>query len=113
MMKNNSYEEIYALIQDILNHHPEVDEVKFRMDELTAEYGKSIFPEIVFEKKEKPWDEAYLQELKDKNITGACSKDFILHMAEVSRYLYERKRNMIIIGIIVVIVAVVVVIMII
>lgn len=89
-MENDYFEEIYLLVADILQKHIPIDDVKNRINVLSMKYGEGIFPEIIFAKRERPWNDEYLCELKRMNITGACSKDFLLHMAEVSRYLYEK-----------------------
>lgn len=92
-MQNDYFVEINSLINQILEKHISVEEVSKEIDKLIAKHGSSIFPEIVFTKKPKPWNKDYLEELKNKNITGACSKEFVLHMAEVSSYIAARKRK--------------------
>ena len=108
-MSEDYFDEINILVNEILEKHIPVAEVRKRIDDLSGKYGDNIFPEIWFEKKEHPWDEAYLTELKNRNITGACSKEFLIHMAEVSEAVYEQKRRTIMIGLAVAVVIVVVV----
>lgn len=98
-MNNNYFDEIYALVNSILEQHISVAEVRQRIDGLSQKYGNHIFPEISFQKKEKPWDALYLSELKEMNVTGACSKEFLMHMAEVSVYVHNKKRNLMLLGV--------------
>lgn len=85
------FDEINMLVGDIINHNADSVQVKARIDGLKKQYGEDSFSSINFEKKPLPWDEAYLRELREKNVTGACSEEFLLHMAEVSDYLSARK----------------------
>ena len=85
------FDEINKLVGDIVNHNVDSDQVQARMDGLKKEYGENSFTSINFKKKPLPWDKAYLRELKEKNVTGACSEEFLLHMAEVSDYISAKK----------------------
>ena len=90
---NDFFDEINVLVGDILKHKADSVEVKSRINELKKKYGEDAFTSINFEKKPQPWDESYLWELREKNVTGACSEEFLLHMAEVSDYLVVRKNR--------------------
>lgn len=87
------FDEINRLVGDIVNHNVDSIQVKNRIEGLKKEYGDDLFSSINFEKKSQPWDESYLRGLKEKNVTGACSEEFLLHMAEVSDYLLAKKRR--------------------
>lgn len=87
------FDEINRLVGDIVNHRVDSVQVQARMDGLKKEYGEDAFPSIHFDKKPLPWDRAYLRELKEENATGACSEEFLLHMAEVSDYLSAKKNR--------------------
>ncbi len=87
------YDEVNMLVNDIIEQRATVIDVFGRIRTLKAKYGEDIFPGIYFEREAKPWNKAYLLRLKEKNITGACSEEFILHMAEVSEYIALRKKR--------------------
>ncbi len=90
------YDEINLLVNDILDGSVSRDDVASRIKSLKELYGDDIFPDINFQKEPKPWNSAYFSKLKKMNITGACSEEFILHMAEVGEYIRMRKRKLII-----------------
>lgn len=92
-MMSDFFDKINRLVADIVNHNVNSAQVKTRIEEMKKEYGEDSFPEINFEKKPYPWDEGYLRELEEKNITGACSEGFLLHMAEVSDYLSAKRKR--------------------
>lgn len=79
------------LIRDIINGKLNLEEVQRKIAELEAEYGKDFFVDYDIEKKEKPWDEKYLHDLEIKSMAGMSSKQFILHLAEVSEFVHSSK----------------------
>lgn len=87
------FDEVNRLVGDIVNHRVDSVQVQVRMDGLKKVYGEDVFPSIYFDKKPLPWDRAYLRKLKEENATGACSEEFLLHMAEVSDYLSAKKNR--------------------
>lgn len=87
------FDELHGLVNDILEFKVTKDVVSLRIEELKNKYGEDVFPSIHFQKASCPWDEAYFQKLKRMNITGACSEEFILHMAEVGDYIASRKKK--------------------
>ena len=93
---NESYTEIYTLVNDIVDHKVNLEEAAERIEMLKSLYGDDIFPGYIFEKEPKPWRKSYLKELKEMHISGACSEEFILYMAEVSDDIYAQKMRMII-----------------
>lgn len=91
---NDFFEEINQLVGDIVNHDIDLAQTQIRINELKKKYGDDLFSSINFEKKPLPWNESYLRELKEKNVTGACSEEFLFHMAEVSDYIFAKKRKL-------------------
>lgn len=90
------YDEISVLISGIVSGQINVKEAEQYIDRLKNQYGTDAFPSFDFKKQPQPWNKDYLRELQKKNITGACSEEFILHMAEVSEYVFgKRKKNII------------------
>lgn len=110
---NDFFDEVNVLVNDIVSHNVDATGTQVRIDELKKKYGEDSFPSINFEKQSKPWDEAYLKELKEKNVTGACSEDFLLHMAEVSDFLSNKKQSYTTIAIVAAIVVVIIIILVI
>lgn len=89
------FDEASELVNEILNYKVTKNEVSEQIANLKSKYGNDIFPKIYFEKSPKPWDKMYMQKLKDSNIAGAWSDEFILHMAEVSEYIVKKKKKQI------------------
>lgn len=103
------YDEINILLNDIIEKRITKNDVSRRIQALKTRYGDDIFPSIYIEKEAKPWNKAYLLKLKEKSITGACSEEFILHMAEVSDDIVLRKKRMVICAAALAVVAIVIV----
>lgn len=66
--------------------------VRKEIEKLENQYGENAFLPYIVKKKDKPWDEKYLKELEIQGMAGAASKEFILHLAEVSESVYRKKR---------------------
>ena len=96
MILPDFYDEINDLVNDILEHKVKKEETRIRINKLKNQYGEDAFPGIHFNKSLEPWDAKYLQKLKEMNITGACSEEFLLHMAEVSEAVAARRKKIII-----------------
>lgn len=90
-MRNSRIEAEF--ITDITNGKYTLIEAKKKMQEYEEKYGSDFFVEYEVEKKGKPWDRNYLEELRLKSMTGMSSKQFILHLAEVSEYVHENERK--------------------
>ena len=90
------YDEVNELVNDIVAGKTNVKEVKIAINRIKSQFGFDAFPSFSFEKQLKPWDFEYLHELQIKNVTGACSEEFIMHMAEVSDYVFGKRRKNII-----------------
>ena len=112
---NDFFDEINRLVGDIVNHNVDLVQTRVRIDALKKEYGGDLFSSINFEKKPLPWDESYLRELKEKNVTGACSEEFLLHMAEVSDYLSAKKSRIstiaIVVGVVIVMITILIIVL--
>lgn len=79
------------LIMDIINGKYSANEV----DSIIKRYESQdtmFFANYEIKKKDKPWDFEYLNELKTAAMTGLASKQFIIHLAEVSEYVHEQER---------------------
>lgn len=90
------YDEINALINGITSGRINGKEAEQYIARLKDQYGSDAFPSFDFKKQPKPWNKEYLRELQKKNILGACSEEFILHMAEVNDYVLEKRKKSII-----------------
>ena len=90
------YDEVNELVNDILAYKATRDEAEARINEMKRKYGADAFPGIHFKAEPKPWDKKYLQKLKAMNITGACSEEFLLHMAEVSEAVSAGRKKLLI-----------------
>jgi hypothetical protein len=88
------FDEVNKMVNDIIDHKINKSEVSAKIFELKETYGEDAFPSIHFQRKEQPWDRKYLQKLKEMNITGACSEEFLLHMAEVSDCISSKKKKL-------------------
>lgn len=105
---NDFYDAVNALVNGILNYKVTRKEAAARINALKKEYGEDSFPEINFQKEPRPWNVEYFQKLKMMNITGACSEDFILHMAEVAEdIIWKRRIAIIVIAVIAIVILVV------
>lgn len=92
---NDFYDKVNQLINNISTGRMDVEEVKLQIEDLKRDYGANAFPSFDFVEKPKPWNMAYLHELQKKNVTGAGSEEFIVHMAEVSNYVYKKKKRVV------------------
>lgn len=100
------YNDVNLLVNKIMDGRVDKKRAGIIIDDIKRKYGDDAFPAFEFEKKQKPWDRDYLQQLETKNVTGACSEEFILHMAEVSDYIAAKKKKTIV-GIVIVVLIVV------
>lgn len=78
---------------EIINGKFSLNDVIKQIQQYEKEYGANFFADYDVEEKEKPWDEAYLKELRIKCMAGMASKQFILHLAEVSEYVHNNQKN--------------------
>lgn len=84
---------IARFIMEIINGELSLMDTKKRIQEYESKYGTNFFADYDVEKKEKPWNSDYLNELKFKSMTGMTSKQFILHLAEVSEYVHAQEKS--------------------
>lgn len=83
---------IGKLKRDIIDGKLNLQQAKDKINELEAQYGQDFFFDSAqVEEKPMPWDAEYLSELEDKSMAGMSSKQFILHLAEVSEYVHSQK----------------------
>ena len=66
--------------------------VRKKLDALERAYPEESYMVYPVTRKEKPWDAAYLKELKELFYSGAASREFLEYMAEVSEEVYRAKR---------------------
>lgn len=94
------YDELNLLMNNIINGKVDKKETEKIIREMKNTYGDDVFPSFPFEKQSKPWTKTYFNSLRTKNIMGACSEEFILHMAEVSEDICLKKKRAITGGVI-------------
>ena len=75
---------------DIIEGKYTLNEAKQKIRAYEEQYGTDFFADYEIEKKDKPWDMEYLKKLKLKGMTGMASKQFFLHLAEVSEYVHAK-----------------------
>ena len=83
----------YQFIKKIIDGELTLSEVKSQISDYEQQYGADFFADYDVNKKEQPWDEKYLKELELKSISGLQSKQFILHLAEVSEYVHSKNKK--------------------
>lgn len=103
------YDEVNLLVNDIATGKTNVKEVRVSIERIKTQFGSDAFPGFSFEKQPKPWNFEYLHELQRKNVTGACSEEFIIHMAEVSDYVFGRQRRNVIGAIVAIVIVIIIV----
>lgn len=87
-----STEIIEQLMSDIINGKMNLQQTKDEIRRLEVKYGHDFFISYDYdEAKPKPWDDEYLKELEIKSIAGMSSKQFILHLAEVSEDIHAKR----------------------
>jgi len=80
-------------IYDIIKGKYSLVEVKQMINLFEKKHGSDFFEDYEVNKKGKPWDMQYLKELETKSVTGMGSKQFILHLAEVSEYVHKNQKK--------------------
>lgn len=80
---SDALEERIALIEKIMHGQINKREVQKEIKRLVEIYGSEVFPKFKFQQKERPWDEEYLEELRNLCMSGAGSSEFLIHLAEV------------------------------
>lgn len=92
-MSNSVTSEISKIVMAIFNDDADKKIVEQQLNAIQEKFGEDAFVPYSFEKKTKPWDDAYYSDLKRKLAAGASSKDFILHFAEVHDEIQKNKSN--------------------
>ena len=68
-------------------------EAERAMDALQQKYPEEAFGKhFIFERKPKPWDRTYLEELKNLCFSSADTREFMSYMAEVSDEIFRARR---------------------
>lgn len=108
-------EEQVKLVSKILKGEIRQEKVMEELDRISKQYGNECFNAYAIQKKPKPWNKDYLDELELLGTSGASSKDYYLHLAEVSDYLRDLEKSKkskvigVILGIIVLVLVVVII----
>lgn len=87
-LKNKS-----EFIMEIINGNYTLDEAKNEVKEYEKRYGSDFFADYEVERKPKPWNREYLEELSLRSMSGMASKQLILHLAEVSEYIHKNEKQ--------------------
>ena len=103
---NDLFDEVNELVNDIVNEELNVVGTQNRINDIKRKYGNNCFPSIHFDKKPQPWDKGYLMELKAKNVTGACSEEFLLHMAEVGENIRNKKIKFVLLTVVIILITI-------
>ena len=85
-------DELCELVKEITLGTCPKRRVRKALDAIQSNNPDETFEHYKFERKEKPWDLAYLKELEELFYYGASSREFIEYMAEVSDEIYRAKR---------------------
>ena len=86
------FEERTALIMEIVDGKLTEDQIKKKMSSLEDKYVSDVFRPYIFEKKNRPWTEKYYDDLREKALCGANSKEFLLHLNEVREDIEAQKK---------------------
>ena len=86
------FEERTALIMDIIDGKLTEEQLKKKMSLLEEKYGSDVFRPYIFEKKNRPWTEKYYDDLREKALCGANSKEFLLYLNEVREGIENQKK---------------------
>ena len=101
-------DERIELIESILENKISKKQVEIKMNDIESKYGEYAFKTFTFQKEEKPWNKGYYDKLRNLSLSGAGSKEFILHLVDVRDELNKFNRMglipVVVIAIIVVIV---------
>lgn len=88
----DSIDERMELENKIFENKIRKDQVIQEIKRIEEKYGEDVFPAFNFQSQKKPWNIEYYKELKTLNISGAGSKEFILHLVDVRDYITFRKK---------------------
>lgn len=86
------FEERTALIMEIIDGKLTEEQLKKKMSLLEEKYGSDVFRPYIFEKKRRPWTEKYYDDLREKALCGANSKEFLLYLNEVREGIENQKK---------------------
>lgn len=86
------FEERTALIMEIIDGKLTEEQLKKKMSLLEEKYGSDVFRPYIFEKRSRPWTEKYYDDLREKALCGANSKEFLLYLNEVREGIENQKK---------------------
>ncbi|MBS5509848.1 MAG: hypothetical protein KHX30_00700 [Clostridium sp.] len=101
------FEERTALIMEIIDGKLTEEQIKKKMSLLEEKYGSNVFRPYIFEKKNRPWTEKYYDDLREKALCGANSREFLLYLNEVREDIEKQnkvKKMAIVAGVIIVVI---------
>lgn len=101
------FEERTALIMEIIDGKLTEEQIKKKMSLLEEKYGSNVFRPYIFEMKNRPWTEKYYDDLREKALCGANSKEFLLYLNEVREDIEKQnkaKKMAIVAGVIIVVI---------
>lgn len=91
-------EEHVKLTNKIMAGELTYNQVKNEIDRIESQYGEDSFGSYKVKKTSAPWSMKDLEDLEVQSVSGACSKEFYLYMAEVSEFVYKKNKNIGLIG---------------
>ena len=91
--KMKAFEERQILIKKIFLGSISLRKVKKEVKRLERQYGEDAFIPLSFIPQGRPWTAEYLDRLENLSLSGAGSKEFILHIAEVKKEINGRSRK--------------------
>lgn len=91
--EENGRKERIKLVSKILNGEIRKADVAKELERISNQYGDGCFNSYEVKRQSKPWGRKNLKELEILSASGAASKEFYLHMAEVADKVYARESN--------------------
>ena len=82
-------EEHIHLANDIAAGKISANQLEEELSRIENEYGASAFNSFKVTRKDPPWTNEDLEDLRDQSSAGACSKEFYRYMVEVSESVYK------------------------
>lgn len=83
----------YNMGKSILDGRYNREKTLHEIELMEQEFGNDAFAPYQVDKKAKPWNQDYLEDLTSEFQMGASSKEFFLHLQEVKEEVDRKKRN--------------------
>ena len=83
---NENIQARMKFIQEAIAGSLSPEQAKERLDQFQQEFGEDAFLPGKVTKKPQPWDQTYLNELEMEAVSGAASREFLMHLAEVGAF---------------------------